>query len=487
MWKILKNSFRAVFSYGQWITIKKTIDHIHLQLIKLLFVSRLFFLGFNLASQLKSKKHLNFKTLRKSLSQCFSLIKDKRQQSKCDYSQHDALMSAFACMFFQDPSLLHFQKRLEQKHQRNNLKNIFDVTNIPSNNQLRDIIDNIESDALSPIFKDFHEKLRRHKHLESYAILPNVLMCTIDGTQYHSSKTVHCACCLTKTHKSGEITYSHGVLQDAIMHPDKKQVIPMMPEAIKNTDGTKKQDCEINAAKRFITRLNIAHPKQKFMICGDGLMSHQPMIEETLRAGNHYLFVAKPGDHKYLVEWLDAFNVLPSTEFVDVKGNTHIYTWQNNVPLNGNEKTINVNWFQYQFKNVKGKITKTHSWVSDIEITLSNVEKMSQAGRCRWKIENECFNTLKNQGYHLEHNYGHGKNNLSYNMYLLTLLAFTFHQIFELTDGVYQACRVSFGSKAHLWENLRSTIRMVIVEDWAQLMDLMLNPDEYEVMKLKKS
>ncbi|MCP4990175.1 MAG: hypothetical protein GY928_30290 [Colwellia sp.] len=112
---------------------------------------------------------------------------------------------------------------------------------------------------------------------------------------------------------------------------------------------------------------------------------------------------------------------------------------------------------------------------------------MSQAGRCRWKIENECFNTLKNQGYHLEHNYGHGENNLSYNMYLLTLLAFTFHQLFELTDGVYQACRVSLGSKAHLWANLRSTIRMVIVEDWAQLMDLMLNTDDYEVMKLKKS
>jgi hypothetical protein len=421
------------------------------------------------------------------MAEHFSVIVDNRQQNKCDYSQHDILMSAFACMYFQDPSLLHFQKRLEQSQQRNNLRNIFNVQNIPSNNQLRDVLDDIPSEALAPIFKDFYEKLRRHKHLEDYAILPNVLMCTIDGTQLHSSTSISCSSCLTKEHKTGVITYSHSVLQGAIMHPDKKQVIPVMPEAIKNIDGTKKQDCELNASKRFIAHLRAAHPRQKFMICGDGLMSNQPMIEETVKGGMHYLFVAKPGNHKYLMQWLSDYQSLPSTEVTDAKGNKHIYTWQNDVPLNGNEKTLQVNWFQYQFKNTQGKITKTHSWVTDIEITKNNVASMTKAGRCRWKIENECFNTLKNQGYHIEHNYGHGNKNLSYNMYLLTLLAFYFHQIFELTDGVYQACRLSFGSKAHLWENFRGTIRMLVVEDWAHLMDLLLNPDDYEVTATKNS
>ncbi len=419
------------------------------------------------------------------MAEHFSAIEDNRQQNKCDYSQHDILMSAFACMYFQDPSLLHFQKRLEQNQQRNNLRNIFNVQNIPSNNQLRDVLDKVPSEAFAPIFKEFHEKLRRHKHLENYAILPNVLMCTIDGTQLHSSTSISCSRCLTKEHKVGEITYSHSVLQGAIMHPDKKQVIPVMPEAIKNEDGTKKQDCELNASKRFIANLRAAHPRQKFMICGDGLMSNQPMIEETIKGDMHYLFVTKPGNHKYLVEWLSVFTSLPSTDFVDDKGNRHIYTWQNDVPLNGNEKSINVNWFQYQFKNTQGKITKTHRWVTDIEMSKGNVIGMTKAGRCRWKIENECFNTLKNQDYHIEHNYGHGDKNLSYNMYLLTLLAFYFHQIFELTDGVYQACRVSFGSKAHLWENFRATIRMLVVEDWAHLMDLLLNPDNYEVTATK--
>ena len=89
------------------------------------------------------------------MAACFSAIPDPRQQSKCNYTQHDILMSAFACMFFQDPSLLHFQKRLEQSQQRNNLKNIFNVQNIPSNNKLRDVLDEIHRESLAPIFKGF--------------------------------------------------------------------------------------------------------------------------------------------------------------------------------------------------------------------------------------------------------------------------------------------------------------------------------------------
>jgi hypothetical protein len=114
-----------------------------------------------LASLLKIKKHLHFKALRNSIAECFSAIPDRRQQNKCEYNQHDILLSAFACMYFQDPSLLHFQKRLEQYQQRNNLRNTFKVQNIPSNNQLRDVLDEISSEALAPIFKDFYERLRR--------------------------------------------------------------------------------------------------------------------------------------------------------------------------------------------------------------------------------------------------------------------------------------------------------------------------------------
>jgi hypothetical protein len=118
-------------------------------------------------------------------------------------------------------------------------------------------------------------------------------------------------------------------------------------------------------------------------------------------------------------------------------------------------------------------------------VTQDNIVRLTQARRCRWKIENECFNTLKNQGYYIAHNYGHSKKNLSYNMYLLTLLAFYFHQVFELTDGTYQACRQKFGSKRYMWESFRGAIESFIFEDGEYFYDFKLNPDDYEVAILK--
>jgi hypothetical protein len=188
------------------------------------------------------------------MSEHFSGIADARQQNKCTYSQHDILMSGFACMYFQDPSLLQFQIRLEKKHQRHNLQTIFGVKDIPQNTQMRDVLDTIPSDSLAPIFKDLFERLRRHKHLEDYAILPGMVLCAIDGVNIFGSKDIHCDQCLHKQHGNGDKSYRHGVLQGAIMHPDKRQVIPVMPEPIQNGDGGKKQDGETKAAKRFLQK-----------------------------------------------------------------------------------------------------------------------------------------------------------------------------------------------------------------------------------------
>lgn len=440
-----------------------------------------------MSSLTKQKKHLSFTALRKALSSHFDDFHDPRQQGKCEFSYHDVLMSAFSCMYFQEPSLAHFQKRMQEEQGSNNLQTLFDVKQIPKDSQLREILDNIPSEAFAPIFKDYFGRLRRHKHLEDFEILPGKLMCVIDGTQYHSSDKVKCDCCLTKEHKSAELTYSHSVLQGAVMHPDKKQVIPVMPEAIQNTDGMKKQDCESKAAKRFIEGLKKAHPRQGFIIGGDGLMSHQPLMETVIKNGMHCLFVCKPGDHKYLFEWLNDYPELPSVETNDQKGRTHRYRWQNNVPLNGRADALPVNYIEYSLINEKGKRTYHNSWVTDLEVNKNNIVTLAQAGRCRWKIENECFNTLKNQGYYIEHNYGHGKKHLSYNMYLLTLLAFYFHQIFELTDGAYQACREKHGSKRYLWELLRSAISFFIFDSWERLLLYLSEPKEVIKISFKKS
>ena len=243
-----------------------------------------------------------------------------------------------------------------------------------------------------------------------------------------------------------------------------------MPEAIANTDGSAKQDCEINAAKRYIQQLKADHPRLGITIVGDGLFSKAPMIEHVLNHQMNYLFVAKPDDHKYMMEWIAAYQSLPQISITDSKGRKHCYTYINQVPLHGQEEAPLVNYIHYELTNEKGKVSYKNSWVTSLEVTNNTVVQLVKGGRCRWKIENECFNTLKNQGYHLNHNFGHGKQYLSHNMYLLTLLAFFFHQVFELTDPAYQLCRRSAGSKRFLWETFRVLIRYFIFDTWNDVM-----------------
>lgn len=417
------------------------------------------------------------------MSKLFRELPDERQSGKIAHSLHDVLMSGFACMHFQDPSLLQFQERLQEAEHRNNLQTLFDVESIPQNTQLREVIDTVDSQHLRPIFKAFYARLQRGKHLEQYQLFPGQYYFPIDGSQFYQSKKIGCNQCLTKEHRNGSVSYSHQVLQGGIMHPDCKQVIPFMPEQICNSDGNTKQDCEMNAAKRFVDKVTAEFPRLGLIFGGDSLLSRQPIIEQILSLKRHYLFVAKPSDHTYLMEWLEAYDKLDTITFEDEKGRTHIYEWKNEVPLNGRADSIQVNFLRCCVigtdKEGKEKIVYQNSWVTDIVMSDKNIVTLIRGGRCRWKVENEVFNVMKNDGYCMERNYGHGDNNLCFNVYLLTLIAFFMHQIFELTDGLYQQCRKKFGSKRHMWETLRSYIKILVFDSWESLLSFSLTPKRY--------
>ncbi len=434
---------------------------------------------------MKSKKHLSFSSLRKEFTRQINKFPDKRQEGKREYSNQDAIMSGFACMYFQDPSLLQFQIKLQEAKNMNNLRTLFGVRKIPELTQLKGIIDLTDSENFRGVFKQFFYRLQRGKHLENYQIFDGLYLCSIDGSQYYNSKKIKCEKCLTKQHKGGTTSYSHQVLQAAIMHPDKRQVIPIMPEEIRNEDGNTKQDIEINAAKRLVPKIRKDHRQLGIIIVGDDLYSKQPFIELVLTEKMHYILIAKPSDHKTLMRNIESSDKLLKMEKEHKPGVRHIYEWINDVELNGRDDTIRTNYFRFQIvrtdKEGNQKITYRNSWISDIKITEENIGELVRGGRCRWKIENECFNTLKNQGYYMSHNFGHGEKNLCHNFYLLTLLAFFFHQIFELTDRLYQASRVKFGSKRHMWETLRSYIKIIIFDTWEFLLEFALEPDNYNV------
>ncbi len=426
------------------------------------------------------KKHLSFAALRKSLSEHFRQIDDRRQSAKLDYSLHDCLMSGFGKMFFQDPSLLTFQKRLQDGIQKNNLTTIFDISDIPKDTQMRSVLDAIAPRQLYGAFADFLHRLQRGKHLVNYQFFDGSYLVSIDGSQYFSSEKISCPHCLV-TESKGHVRYHHQILQSVIVHPDMRQVLPLAPEAISNRDGTKKQDCERNAAKRVVQNIRATYPKLKITVTADGLYSNQPFIDELKKAKMSFILVAKPTDHKVLFEWVNDLIALGdghSLELVDEKSRRHCFQWVIQVPLNGTKDADLVNFFQYQLVAKTGKVTYKNSWVTDSHVDADNVISLVKGGRARWKIENETFNTLKNQGYHLEHNFGHGQQNLSMIFFVLNLLAFYVHQILELTDALYHKVRYTkFTSRKEYWNQLRCTLRILIFSRWESLLQFILDPE----------
>lgn len=427
------------------------------------------------------KKHLSFSALRRALSEHFNQIDDRRQSGKVDYRLHDCLMSGFAMMYFQDPSLLAFQKRMQDSIQVNNLNKVFTVADIPSDTQMRDVLDPLSPSELEGVFPEFLHRLQRGRHLADYQLLDGMYLVPIDGSQYFSSKKVHCPHCLVATSK-GKKRYHHNILQSAIVCPGMRQVFPFAPEQISNKDGGTKQDCELNAGKRLIQKIRKAHPKLRIIIGGDDLYSNQPFIDAVKAAGMSFILTAKPKSHKVLFQWvaeLIALGAGDRLEYSDEKGRKHCYQWINNVPLNGTKDADTVNFFQYQLVSKAGKVTFKNSWVTDVVVDRDNVVTLVKGGRARWKIENETFNTLKNQGYHLKHNFGHGKQNLSMIFFMLNLLAFYVHQVLEFTDRLYQTVRYEkFTSRKEFWNQLRCTFRILVFRDFEHMLAYILHPPE---------
>src|SRR6266850_1037336 len=358
----------------------------------------------------KGRKHLSADALFRLLQNGFDTIPDHRL-SDAEISLTDALMAAFAMFSLKSPSLLAFDKERAE----GNLETIYGIERVPCDTYMREILDPVCPESLRPVFKRVFTQLQRGKALESMAFLDGHYLLALDGTGYFSSKTIHCASCLHKVHRNGSVTYYHQMLGAAIIHPDVREVIPLMPEPIVKQDGTAKNDCERNAAKRFLVTLRQDHPHLNFIVTEDSLSSNAPHIETLHDSGCHYILGVKEGDHTYLFQQVEAADEAGRVTCYERHDRAarlvHRFRFVNDMPLNGSRTDVRVNFIEYW--EVSQDQVQHFSWVTDLRVSKRNVYPLMRGGRARWKIENETFNTLKNQGYHFEHNYGHGEQNLS--------------------------------------------------------------------------
>lgn len=419
----------------------------------------------------RGRKYLSADALFNLVRSGLATIPDYRP-SETDISLTDTLMSAFAMFSLKAPSLLAFDKERAE----GNLHTIYGMERVPCDTRMREILDPVSPKALRPVFKSVFRQLQRGKALEPMAFLDGHYLLALDGTEYFSSKTIHCASCLQKVHRNGSITYFHQLLGAAIIHPDVRAVIPLMPEPIVKQDGTAKNDCERNAAKRFVAKLRQDHPHLKFIVTEDSLSSNAPHIETLHDYGCHYLLGVKEGDHAYLftqVQAAEEAGRVTSYERHDrAAGLVHRFRFVNAVPLNASNTDVRVNFIEYW--EIGQDKAQHFSWVTDLRVTKRNVFHLMRGGRARWKIENETFNTLKNQGYHFEHNYGHGEQHLSVVFAMLMMLAFLVDQAQQLCCALFQAVWVKLGSKRMLWERMRALFYDYAFASMRQLFEALL-------------
>jgi hypothetical protein len=390
---------------------------------------------------------------------------------KHKYSIADCLMSGLAMFSLKYSSLLQFD---EDTHTdtivKSNLQNLYGVEQVPCDTQMRTRLDSIDIEYLRTPFRTIFRQVQRSKLLLDYHFIDDYVIVAGDGTEYFNSETIHCCNCCAREYSNDTKCYYHQMMCAVIVHPDKKEVIPLCPEPIIKQDGSKKNDCERNATIRMLDHIHQEHPRLKIIFTADALAANGPLIKHLNKLNMCYTIVVKPDGNKSLFEYMNAFKDtdLECVQIIEKDGTVKKIKYKNLVPLNDSHQDLLVNFIDYTETKPDGT-TYRNTWITNMTVTKSNAFKLVRAGRAKWKIENETFNTLKNQGYQFEHNFGHGYQNLSTVLALLMMLAFCIDQIQQLGCGLFRAALKRRGSKKVLWEHLRAFFFKYFIDSWEDL------------------
>lgn len=404
---------------------------------------------------------------------------DCRTGDNRSYSMADMGVGAFSVFFTQCPSFLAHQKTMQQAKGRSNAQSLFQLEQIPSDNHIRQMLDPVSPEHLYPCYDAVLESLRQANHLESWRTFQDTLLIALDGTWYYSSHKIHCPNCSCLEHQNGEKTYYHSAVTPILVAPGHERAIPLRPEFITPQDGHTKQDCEIAASKRWLEKHSALYAPWRATLLGDDIYAHQPFCRRTLLHGFHFIFVCKPDSHPTLYNWV---NLLQRPDLgtvtlrvkVGAHFHTYAYRYANGVPLAEGADALKVNWCEVTQTDHQGQVVYRNGFITDFTITDQNVAALVAAGRARWKIENENNNTLKTKGYHLEHNFGHGKEHLSSLLAAMNILAFLYHIFLSFTDEHYRLIRAALPSRKTFFDDLRALTRYWLFPNWEALMEFMM-------------
>jgi hypothetical protein len=397
------------------------------------------------------------------------------------YTKEDAGLAAFSVFFTQSPSFLDYQTRMQKERGRNNATSLFGVHRLPSDQQIRNLLDPVAPSSLAPLLLEVVETLYQGGALETHRAFTGGFLAALDGTQYFTSEKIACPHCTTRTHADGTVRYTHTAVTPVLLAPGQEAVFPLPPAFVVPQDGHDKQDCELAASGRWLAQWAPRIAPWGITFLGDDLYCHQPFCHQVLAQGCHFLFVCLPPSHATLYEWVADFERVGAistrvvTRWTGTQHITDTYRYLNDLPLRDGDDARLVGWCELTTTDAAGRVVYRNAWATSHAVTAENVVALVAAGRSRWKIENENNNTLKTKGYHFEHNYGHGQQHLSAVLATLILLAYLMHTVLERVDRRYRAIRAQLPSRRTFFEHLRALLQYLPFDTWEHLFDFMLD------------
>ena len=426
------------------------------------------------------RKELKFKEMLKMLEEGLEDIPEHRTGQNTKYEIKDAGLGAFSVFYLQAPSFLSWQQDMERKRGKNNARNLFGIKRIPSDEQIKNLLDPVEEKNMGKVFGQIYHALDERGGLHSYEGVGGTRTISLDGTQHHSSQKVHCEQCRVSLRRE-KAYYEHQVLMAVLSAPGQKHVVCLEPEFITQQDGHDKQDCEQAAIKRWVQRHAEEFTPWSVTILTDDLHCHQPSCELFKKHHMYFILTCKEDSHTTLYEELALLGRIEGaigTKTVSKWNGRHyeqwVYRWAESLPLRRGEDAMLVNWCELTVTNEStGKRMYYNAWATNHNVNEHTVVAIAASGRSRWKVENEGINVLKNHGYNFEHNYGHGKQHLANVLLNMLLLAFLFHTVLHLSCEMYQAVRRELGARRNFFNDLRALTHYILFDSWLQLLTYM--------------
>ena len=386
---------------------------------------------------------------------------DTRIQELCTYGRAFLLVEGLMLFMLKLGSRRQVRFELDSPEALENLNRLSGCQQetMAHGDTLNHFLGHVPPAAMHSLCRAMVQRLIRMKALDGGRLFGHFLV-VLDGTGQFYFREKHCEHCLTKT-VDGKIQYYHHVLEAKLVTPE-GLAISFGSEFIENSDPkATKQDCELKAFARLAPRLKKDFPQLLLCLCLDGLYANGTAL--SICEQNHWKYFITFKEGSMPAVWQEYQTLL---ELCPQNRKSHTTDWSvqqtfawvddlEYVDNHGHRQRFNA----FQCHEQKGQDKKFFSWLTNFTIRPENVVTLGNRGsRCRWKIENEGFNTQKNGGFNLEHAYSTGEWQIK-NFYVLLQIAHMILQLMERGSLLGGDCKLLFGCIRNLARRLSESLR----------------------------